>query len=233
MRWLSWTTLATAGAVVWAGVILVSNLRGSGSGGERWGPGYFPNVPLITQDGVTVRFYDDLLKGKAVAIDLMYTNCKDECTLETARLVQVQRLLGERVGKDLYLYSISIDPRHDTPDVLKEYAAKFHVGPGWLFLTGDEDDIKLIASKMGLSSSMNRRSDDGHATMLMVGDEPTHQWMQNSAEDNPQFLAATIGKFLGWRSETPAASYAEARPLALDRGGSVFRPRAVGCHTIG
>ena len=63
-----------------------------------WGANYFPNVPLITQDGTTVQLYDDLLKGKAVAINLIYTSCKDECPLETARLVQVQRLLGDRVG---------------------------------------------------------------------------------------------------------------------------------------
>jgi protein SCO1 len=240
MRWQSWTTLATAGAVAWAAVTIVanpaaslfSNLRPS-SGVERWGPDYFPNVPLITQDGATVHFYDDLLKGKAVAINLMYTTCQDECPLETARLVQLQRLLGDRVGRDLFLYSITIDPRRDTPEVLKEYAAKFHVGPGWLFLTGDVDDIKLISKKMGLSSTMDIRSSDPHATMLMVGDEPAHQWMQNSAEDNPQFLASTIGTFLGWRNETRAPSYAEARPLALDWGGYVFRTRCVGCHTIG
>ena len=103
-----------------------------------WGANYFPNVPLITQDGTTVHLYDDLLKGKAVAINLIYTSCKDECPLETARLVQVQRLLGERVGKDIFFYSISIDPKRDTPAVLKAYAEKFGVGPGWLFLTGNE-----------------------------------------------------------------------------------------------
>jgi protein SCO1 len=232
MRWQSWTTIATACAVVWAGVVLVSNLRSSG-GGQRWGPGYFPNVQLVTQDGATVRFYDDLLKGKAVAINLIYTTCQDECPLETARLVQVQRLLGDRVGRDLFFYSITIDPRRDTPEVLKEYADKFGVGPGWLFLTGNADDIKLIAKKLGLSSTMNIRNDDPHATMLMLGDEPTGQWMQNSAEDNPRFLASTIGTFLGWRSEEPLKSYAEAQPLALDRGGFVFRARCLGCHTIG
>ena len=217
MRWRSWSTIATAGVVLWAGMTLVvSNVRPSGV--QRWGPDYFPNVPLITQDGDTVRFYDDLLKGKAVAINLMYTSCQDECPLETARLVQLQRVLGDRVGKDLYLYSISIDPRRDTPDVLKAYAQKFGVGPGWLFLTGRLDDIKLIAKKMGLSSTMDIRSTDPHATMLMVGDEPTGQWMQNSAEENPRFLASTIGTFLGWRSDQPATSYADARPLTIDTG---------------
>src|SRR5437879_2984910 len=153
---------------------------GTAGAASPWGADYFPNVPLITQDGTTVRFYDDLLKGKKVAINLIYTSCKDECPLETARLVQVQQLLGDRVGKDVFFYSISIDPTRDTPEMLKAYAEKFHVGPGWLFLTGNEDDIKLVAKKLGLT----RRG----------------QWMRNSAVDNPRFLATTISNFRGWKS---------------------------------
>jgi protein SCO1 len=83
-----------------------------------------------------VRFYDDLLKGKAVAINIIYTSCTDECQLGTARMAEVQRLLGAHVGKDVYFYSISIDPEKDTPKVLKAYSDKFSVGPGWLFLAG-------------------------------------------------------------------------------------------------
>src|SRR5690348_12953153 len=121
------------------------------SAGPHWGADYFPNVPLVTQDGKTVHFYDDLLKDKIVAIDLVYTHCPFACPLETARLAQVQKLLGDRVGKDIFFYSITIDPDRDTPEVLKAYAEKFHVGPGWQFLTGKKEDIKLVARKMGLS----------------------------------------------------------------------------------
>src|SRR2546421_7475475 len=230
MRSKRWTRGAVATALVAA--VALPALRPA-YGDNPWGANYFPNVSLTTQDGATVRFYDDLLKGKSVAINLIYTSCTDECPLETARLVQVQRLLGDRVGKDLFFYSISIDPRRDTPEVLKEYAQKFGVGPGWLFLTGQENDIRLIAKKLGMSYSRNTTSTDGHGTVLMLGDEPTGQWMQNSAEDNPRFLASTIETFLGWRSEQPATSYAEAQPLTLDRGGYVFRTRCLGCHTIG
>jgi protein SCO1/2 len=74
-----------------------------------------PNVTLITQDGDAVRFYDDLIKGKIVAINLIYTTCKYSCPLETARLAQVQKLLGDRMGRDVFFYSITIDPEHDTP----------------------------------------------------------------------------------------------------------------------
>src|SRR5262245_50986399 len=191
---------------------------------NMWGANYFPNVPLTTQDGVTVRFYDDLLKGKAVAINLIYTSCKDECPLETARLAQVQRLLGDRVGKDLFFYSISIDPRQDTPTVLKAYAAKFQVGPGWLFLTGKDEDIKLIAKKLGLSRRRDAVDRDGHRPLLMIGHEPTGQWMRNSAVENPKFLATTISNFLGWKKNPqPGRSYAEVGPhFKHDRAAYFF-----------
>jgi len=200
---------------------------------NRWGADYFPNVPLITHEGVTVRFYDDVLKGKAVAINAIYTSCKDECPLETAKLVQLTRLLGDRVGRDIFFYSISIDPARDTPEALKTYAQKFGVGPGWLFLTGTPEDIRIVVKKLGLLRSRDAETRDGHGAILMLGDEPRGQWMRNSAVDNPRFLATTISNFLGWRDERPVRSYAEARPLTLDKGAYVFRSRCSACHTIG
>jgi protein SCO1 len=215
--------------------LLCAALLGSGPAlAGALGADYFPNVPLTTQDGTVVHFYDDLLKGKSVAVNLIYTHCSASCPLETAKLVQVQRLLGDRVGKDIFFYSISIDPKHDTPEVLKAYAQKYHVGPGWLFLTGKEEDIKLIGKKLGLSSLTDAANPDGHLPNLMIGHEPTGQWMRNSAVDNPRFLAITIGNFLGWKSREPARSYAELRELPkVDHGAYLFKTRCAACHTIG
>src|SRR5919202_5377319 len=119
-------------------------VAGGALAGTPWGADYFPNVPLVNQDGVVLRFYDDVIKGKAVAVNLMYTHCTASCPLETAKMAQVQKLLGDRVGKDIFFYSITIDPKRDTPEVLKAYADKYHVGPGWSFLTGRPDDVKLV-----------------------------------------------------------------------------------------
>src|SRR5262245_46577214 len=135
MRGKHWARVAAAALLLGAGGLLYRPALAANPRGEN----HFPNVPLTAQDGTPDDVDDDLLKGKEVAINLIYTRCKDECPLETARLVQVQRLLGDRVGKDLFFYSISIDPTHDTPTVLKAYAEKFGVGPGWLFLTGKGD----------------------------------------------------------------------------------------------
>jgi len=202
-----------------------------------WGADYFPNVALVTHTGKTVHFYDDLLKGKSVVVNVIYTRCKDRCPLETAKLAQVQRLLADRVGRDIFFYSISIDPQFDTPSVLRDYAARYHTGPGWLFLTGDRQDIALLQKKLGLYSRTDAVSPDGHLPSLMIGNEPTAQWMLNSAVDNPRFLAATITNFLiGWNAGRVVVprSYAAARPIAgLDPGAYLFDTKCAACHTFG
>jgi len=203
----------------------------------RWGADYFPNVTLTTHEGKTVRFYDDVVKGKIVAIDLIYTTCKYACPLETARMVQVQRALGDRVGRDIFFYSITIDPEHDTPAVLKDYAEKYRVGPGWQFLTGSAADIDLLSRKLGLYSEPDPANPDGHTPMLLVGNESTGQWMRNSALDNPKFLARTIGDWLNsWESGARAAlkPFAEAPVIDnFDQGQYTFRNHCTACHTIG
>ena len=229
-----WPAITTAMAAAWTiGVVLATTPV---SADNRWGADYFPNLPLTTQDGKVVHFYDDLLKGKSVAIDMIYTTCQYACPLETARLGQVQRLLGDRVGRDIFIYSITIDPDHDTPAVLKEYAAKYHVGPGWTFLTGTAADIELISRKLGLYSAPNLDNPDGHTPSLLVGNEPSGQWMRNSALDNPRFLAETMSAWLDdWKTNATKAlpSFAEAPTVHIDVGEYTFRNHCVACHSIG
>lgn len=218
-------------------VVVFGPARASAFDNARWGKNYFPNVPLTTQDGVTVHFYDDLIRGKIVAIDLIYTHCIDSCPLETARLAQVQKMLGDRVGKDIFFYSISIDPDNDTPGELKAYAEKYHAGPGWLFLTGKKEDVELISKKIGLYSAPNPRNRDGHTPSLLLGNEATGQWMRNAALDNPRFLAIMIGDFLNsWKNSKPVAqqqNYAGAPQLSIDHGQYVFASHCAACHTVG
>jgi protein SCO1/2 len=91
---------------------------------------------LRTHEGREVRFYDDLLRDKMVVISFMYTNCTATCPITTHNLVQVQHLLGARVGRDIFMYSITITPEQDTPEVLREYARHHGVGPGWSSCSG-------------------------------------------------------------------------------------------------
>ena len=197
------------------------------------GATYFPNVLLTTQDGKQVKFYDDLVKGKAVAINIIYTSCTDECPLETARMAEVQRLLGQHVGKDVFFYSISIDPEKDTAPVLKAYSEKFGVGPGWLFLTGKKEDIKLLTGKLGLTRESDAINKDGHASSLMLGSDVTGQWMRNSAVDNPKFLATTMANFYGWKDVNLTKSYVEATEVNITKARFLFESRCASCHTVG
>ncbi|HET9594385.1 MAG TPA: SCO family protein [Anaeromyxobacteraceae bacterium] len=208
---------------------------GAASARQPWGRDYFPNVSLTTQDGKVVRLYDDLLKDKVVAIDLIYTHCHFACPLETARLAEVQRLLGDRVGKEIFFYSITLDPKRDTPAALKAYAERYRAGPGWVFLTGSPDDIKLVARKLGLFFDGPSAVRDGHTPDLMIGNVATGQWMKNSAVDNPRLLARTITTLLdGYRKPVaPERSYTEARELSISKGEYLFSTKCAVCHTLG
>ncbi|HET7788206.1 MAG TPA: SCO family protein [Myxococcales bacterium] len=215
-------------------LVAAAAMPGPAAAAGLGGPEYFPNLPLITQDGKVIHFYDDVLKDKAVLVNLIYTRCSASCPLETAKLAQVQRMLGDRVGKDIFFYSISIDPEHDTPRALKAYARRFHVKPGWTFLTGKRDDIRIIGKKLGLASLADAASRDGHQPSLMIGRDSTGEWIRNSAMENPRFLTLTIQHFLDGFSGAPVKSYAEMGALKnVDRAQYLFRSRCAACHTIG
>ena len=215
-------------------VSLTAYRASAADNGSPWGANYFPNVPLVTQDGKTVHFYSDLLKGKMVVINFIYTKCTDSCPMETAKLAQVQRLLGDRVGRDVFFYSISIDPQRDTPAELKGYADKFHVKPGWLFLTGDKADVELVRKKLGQAARLGENSLTGHSTSITIGNEETGQWLQDSALDDTNYMAIMIGDWLSsWHHPTAGKSYVEAHTVDADRGAYLFRTRCAACHTIG
>jgi protein SCO1 len=243
MRRTGQAGLATAAILITGILFIGAGSTPAAADNARWGANYFPNVILTTQDGTKVHFYDDVIKGKIVVIDLIYTHCVDACPLETARLAQVQKLLGDRVGKDVFFYSISIDPNRDTPKVLKAYAEKYHVGAGWTFLTGKKSDIDLISKKLGLYSDPDPNNPDGHTPSVLVGNEPSGQWIRNSATDNARFLANMIGGWLdNWKTAKTAGgaaantgvSFAQAQALDIsDKGRYIFTTHCAACHTIG
>jgi len=197
-----------------------------------WGANYFPNVELITQDGETVRFFDDLIKDKIVVINFIYTSCPDTCPLETAQLVKVQNLLGERVGKDVFFYSISIDPENDTPEALSEYRQRF--GAKWTFLTGNNEDIISLRRKLGLYIEEIQDGSNNHNVSMIIGNQATGQWMKRSPFENTYVLADQVGNWLsGWKSVQPDKDYADAPELrSISLGEQLYRTRCATCHTV-
>jgi protein SCO1 len=161
---------------------------------EPYRGSYFPNLPLQTQEGKTVRFYDDLLKDKIVTINFFYCRCQGVCSPITSNLLEVQKLLGARVGRDIFMYSISLDPEHDTPAVLKEYAKNRRLGPGWLLLTGRPADIELLRHKLG-EVNANPAADrikSNHSGIVRYGNEARQLWAACPGESRPEWLAKSI-----------------------------------------
>jgi protein SCO1/2 len=196
-----------------------------------WGSGYFPNVPLVTQDGKTVRFYDDLMKGKKVLVNFIFSSCDRACPLDTANMARVQKLLGERVGREIFMYSITLDPEHDTPEVLKAYAGKFGAGPGWLFLTGRREDIDKVRFKLG-----DRGAKEEHANTVRVGDVTKGQWIRVPLTADPHYIVTEVRNTFdpGWSAGKRLKSIAEApRPEVFGPGQVLFYNRCAACHTFG
>ena len=210
--------------------------RSSGRGGSVWGANYFPNIPLTTHDGRSVRFFD-LIEGRVVAINFIYTTCPDACPMETARMMEVQRLLGGRVGKDVFFYSITIDPEKDSQEVLRKYVETWGVGEGWTFLTGKEKDITLLRKKLGVYSKIDPGKDSlDHNLSLVIGNQGTGRWMKRSPYENPYVLATQLGSWLhNWKLPSEAVrDYADAPEIRqISTGENLFRTRCAACHTIG
>lgn len=136
---------------------------------------HFPNVVLTTQDNRKVRFYDDVIRGNVVMIQFMFANCEEYCPMVTPNLVRVQRELKRRGAGEIKMISITVDPARDTPAVLKAYARKFSVGPGWQFLTGSKSDIDRIRRELGVWDPDEQKIE--HMNVLTIGKEPTGQWI--------------------------------------------------------
>jgi len=202
---------------------------------RAWGEGFYPNVEVTTHEGKTFRFYDDLMKDRKILINFIYANCERVCPLATARMKQVQKLLGDRVGKDIQMYSITLDPENDTPEVLKAYAEKYGIesGSGWHFLTGDPKDMEELRYRLG------ERSDnkETHTNVVRIGDGKG-LWMRLPLEGGDiSALVNDIGKNLDpgrWYENRSSVNYAQAPRLAAPEiGESVFRNRCAACHAIG
>jgi protein SCO1 len=178
---------------------------------ERIQRKHLPNVELVTHQGKTVRFYDDLVKDKKVVINFMYTRCADGvCPITTANLVRLQKLLHDRVGRDFFFYSVTLTPEHDTPTVLERYARAYGVGPGWLFLTGKPGDIERLRRGLGFAARDPLEDADKarHVGMLRYGTEPLMIWGAVPGMSNPDHLL----RVLLWEFDRPLPSNATILP---------------------
>lgn len=147
-------------------------------GASRKQSNKFSNVLLTTQHGQPVRFYDDLVKDKTVIINLTYTTCGDICPASMAELAKVHALLGPRVGRDIIMLSLSIDPVADTPERLKQYWETFGAKPGWLLLTGKPGEVDRLRRELGAYDldPLIDANPTQHAGYITVGNDRKNRW---------------------------------------------------------
>jgi protein SCO1/2 len=155
---------------------------------------YFPNVTLTNQEGKQFRLYEDLVKDKIVVMNFFYATCEGICVPITSNLAKVQASLRERVGRDIFMYSFSLKPNLDTPEVLRAYAERFRAGPGWQFLTGEVNDLELVRRHLGFTDPDPTRDADktNHTGMIRYGNEPLTLWAACPGMQKPDSLVTSI-----------------------------------------
>ncbi|HEX9184890.1 MAG TPA: SCO family protein [Burkholderiales bacterium] len=157
--------------------------------GTRDARAYFTDLELLTQDGRKVRFYSDMLEGRTVLINVIYTSCKDACPLITQHLKQVRALVGERFGREVHFVTLTSDPERDSPAALKAFAQDQSVDlSGWTFLTGRKQNVDHILRKLGQFS----QNVEEHSTLLIAGNVPAKRWSKIRPDSPPLAIAERL-----------------------------------------
>lgn len=156
-----------------------------------------PDVDVLDQDGNQRRFYTDLVKGKTIAINFIFTNCTTICPPLAATFARVQKQMGDKVGKDVHFISISVDPVTDTPQRLKAWGAKFKAGPGWTFVTATKEEMNKLLEALG--ASVSRREE--HSPTLIVGNDLKGVWTRTYGLAAPSQIVGLIEKVLEGKAD--------------------------------
>lgn len=200
----------------------------------RSGPGFFPNLPVVNQDGQQLKFYDDLIKDKIVIVMFIYTSCTDICPLTTARMTQIEDKLGAAVGRDIFIVSLTVDPENDTPERLKAYSKAFGTGPGWSFVTGRPEDIRAINYRLGERSKVLSE----HRNEIVLGNDATGEWQRDNVMGDLDRVTLTIRAMdPKWRDQVRQVPHSSAMntgvAMGTQPGQAMYKKICAPCHTIG
>jgi protein SCO1/2 len=149
-----------------------------------------PDVPVITHDGREVRFYSDLVAGRTVAMNFIFTTCTTVCPPMGAYFGQLQNELGERLGRDVHLISVSIDPLTDTAERMAAWGARFGARDGWTLVTGDVHEIDRLLKALGVFTP----DAEDHAPVALIGNDAAGAWTRASGLARPAELASLIDR---------------------------------------
>src|SRR5262249_34428485 len=203
-----------------------SHEKGSGGPEPDGGPISLrvPDAAVYDQNQNKLRFYTDLVKGKTVVVNFIFTTCTTICPPLTATFRKVQQELGDRPGRDVQLISISVDPVTDVPERLKEFAARFDAGPGWTFVTGSKSEIEQLLKALGAYVADKTQ----HSPMTLVWNEPAGYWTRAYGLAAP----STIVKLINEAAAKPVAANASAARGAAEpaKAAAVKTPSEAAAH---
>jgi protein SCO1/2 len=161
----------------------------------------FPNPALVTQEGRRVRLFDDLVRGRVLMLHFAYTQCEGKCPRAAANLVAVQRMLGERFGRDVTQLTLSLDPERDTPEAMRHYVAAHGGQPGWTWLTGDRGGLEAVRRFLGFVDPDPRLDADRtrHTSLVALGNDRTGRWSSMNALVRPALILEALLRTAGER----------------------------------
>ena len=204
---------------------------------EEYGPrgaSYFPSFVLTNELGEQKAFFD-LIAGKVVLVNFVYTTCGDSCPLETARLRKVADRLGARLGKDVHFVSISVDPENDTPATLAAYKERFRLPANWHFWVGKPGQAEEIQKKLGVYREAADQKKD-HSLDMAVGNQATGQWLKRSHLENSEVMVNLLDRLnprQPQRAQIVGYEQAPSRIGDVDGAERLYVSRCMDCHSIG
>jgi protein SCO1/2 len=154
------------------------------------------DLPLLDQDGKTVRFRTDVVGDRIVVIDTFFTTCGLICPILGAIMMDLQEKAGDRLGKEVVLVSISVDPLTDIPPRLKKYGEQWEARPGWVFLTGSKSGVDQVLAGLGLYTA----DFADHPPAFLVGDGKTGEWTRFYGFATPEQLMGKVKELTGKRA---------------------------------
>jgi protein SCO1 len=147
-------------------------------------------------------------------VNFGYTQCNGSCPLSVAKLMEVQRLLGDRFGRDITLLTLTLDPEHDTPEAMRRYLAAHAGRPGWTWLTGRRKDIDAIRRFVGFTDREPRLDADRtrHTASVLIGDDRTGRWSSVPALIRPELIVEAVLRTAGEHRAQPVATQKVCAP---------------------
>lgn len=195
-------TSSVAAAVTLAGMEHVASARSSepaARGLRRAAPRPFPPAVMIDHDGRPQRFYEDLIRDRVVVMNVAYASCAGICPLSIANLKRVHELMGDRVGVEFDMLTMSLQPLQDTPARLRDYIARQRIPTrGWRFVTGQPLEVDAVRRRMGffdldpvIDADLNQ-----HTGLITIGNDRFDWWCMTPALATPSLIVAAIDRML-------------------------------------